>query len=62
MILPVVAYGHPVLRQVCDDIANDYSSLDILIADMWETMYNAHGMGLAAPQINKPIQIGRAHV
>ena len=57
MILPVVAYGHPVLRQVCDDISNDYSSLDILIADMWETMYNAHGMGLAAPQINKPIRL-----
>lgn len=57
MILPVVAYGHPVLRQVCDNISNDYPSLDILITDMWETMYNSHGMGLAAPQINKPIRL-----
>ena len=57
MILPVVAYGHPVLRQVCDDIINDYPNLDVLIADMWETMYNSHGMGLAAPQINKPIRL-----
>lgn len=57
MILPVVAYGHPVLRQVCDDITNDYPNLDVLIADMWETMYNSHGMGLAAPQINKPIRL-----
>lgn len=57
MILPVVAYGHPVLRQVCDDITKDYPNLDVLIADMWETMYNSHGMGLAAPQINKPIRL-----
>lgn len=57
MILPVVAYGHPVLRQVCEDITADYPSLDVLIADMWETMYNSHGMGLAAPQINKAIRL-----
>ncbi|MEY2595084.1 MAG: hypothetical protein RL634_1196 [Bacteroidota bacterium] len=57
MILPIVAYGHPVLRQVCDDITHDYPNLDVLIADMWETMYNSHGMGLAAPQINKSIRL-----
>ncbi|MFN5054694.1 MAG: peptide deformylase [Bacteroidota bacterium] len=57
MILPVVAYGHPVLRQVCVDITTDYPNLDILIADMWETMYNSHGMGIAAPQINKAVRL-----
>lgn len=57
MILPVVAYGHPVLRQVCVDITTDYPNLDILIADMWDTMYNSHGMGIAAPQINKAVRL-----
>lgn len=57
MILPVVAYGHPVLRQVCVDITTDYPNLDILIADMWETMYNSHGMGIAAPQINNAVRL-----
>lgn len=57
MILPVVAYGHPVLRQVCSDITQDYPNLDGLIADMWETMYHSHGMGIAAPQINKAIRL-----
>jgi peptide deformylase len=57
MILPIVAYGHPVLRQVCNDIDADYVGLSKLIADMWETMYYSHGMGIAAPQINKPIRL-----
>lgn len=57
MILPIVAYGAPVLRKVCDDIAPDYPALDKLIADMWETMYNSNGVGLAAPQINKDIRL-----
>src|ERR1700748_682051 len=57
MILPVVAYGHPVLRKVCDDITKDYPGLDKLIADMWDTVYNSNGVGLAAPQINKPIRL-----
>lgn len=57
MILPIVAYGAPVLRKVCDDIAPDYTGLDKLIADMWETMYNSNGVGLAAPQINKDIRL-----
>ena len=57
MILPVVAYGHPVLRQVCVDITTDYPNLDILSADMWDTMYNSHGLGIAAPQINKAVRL-----
>ncbi|MBE2289421.1 MAG: peptide deformylase [Chitinophagaceae bacterium] len=57
MILPVVAYGSPVLRKVCDDITPEYAGLDKLLADMWETLYNSSGVGLAAPQINKPIRL-----
>lgn len=57
MILPIVAYGSPILRKVCSDIAVDYPALDKLIADMWETMYNSNGVGLAAPQINKDIRL-----
>jgi peptide deformylase len=57
MILPIVAYGSPVLRQVCDDITPDYPELEKFIADMWETMYNSNGVGLAAPQVNKPIRL-----
>ena len=57
MILPVVAYGHPVLRKVCDEITAEYPGLEKLIADMWETLYNSNGVGLAAPQINKPIRL-----
>ena len=57
MILPIVAYGSPVLRKVCDEISADYPELDKLIADMWETMYNSNGVGLAAPQINAPIRL-----
>jgi peptide deformylase len=57
MILPIVAYGSPILRRVCSDISADYPNLDKLLADMWETMYNSNGVGLAAPQINKDIRI-----
>lgn len=57
MILPIVAYGSPILRKVCSDITADYPALDKLIADMWETMYNSNGVGLAAPQINKDIRL-----
>jgi peptide deformylase len=57
MILPVVAYGSPVLRKVCDDITPEYAGLDKLLTDMWETLYNSSGVGLAAPQINKPIRL-----
>lgn len=57
MILPIVAYGAPVLRKVCQDISSDYPGLSTLISDMWETMYNSKGVGLAAPQINKDIRL-----
>ena len=57
MILPVVAYGSPILRKVCDDITPGYPGLEKLLADMWETLYNSNGVGLAAPQINKPIRL-----
>ena len=57
MILPIVAYGHPVLRKVAEDIDKDYPGLDKLIEDMWETMYASNGVGLAAPQINKGIRL-----
>lgn len=57
MILPVVAYGNPVLRKVCDEIGPDHPGLEKLIADMWETLYNSNGVGLAAPQVNKPIRL-----
>lgn len=57
MILPIVAYGAPVLRKVAEDITPDYPQLDKLIEDMWETMYASNGVGLAAPQINRPIRL-----
>ncbi len=57
MILPIVAYGSPVLRKLCDDITPNHPGLDKLIADMWETMYNSNGVGLAAPQVNVPIRL-----
>ena len=57
MILPIVAYGSPVLRKVSKEISHDYPQLDKLIEDMWETMYNSRGVGLAAPQINKDIRL-----
>lgn len=57
MILPIVGYGHPVLRKVATDIAADFPGLQKLIADMWETMYASNGVGLAAPQINKDIRL-----
>jgi peptide deformylase len=57
MILPIVAYGSPVLRKLCVDITPDYPELDKLIGDMWDTMYNSNGVGLAAPQINRDIRL-----
>jgi peptide deformylase len=57
MILPIVAYGHPVLRKVASDITPDYPNLAKLIADMWETMYGSNGVGLAAPQVNRDIRL-----
>ncbi len=57
MILPIVAYGDPVLRKVGENITAEYPNLTELIANMWETMYNAHGVGLAAPQVGKAINL-----
>jgi peptide deformylase len=57
MILPIVAYGDPVLKKKATDITKDYPQLDKLIDDMFETMYNASGVGLAAPQIGKDIRL-----
>ncbi|CAM1341059.1 peptide deformylase [Tenacibaculum amylolyticum] len=57
MILPIVAYGDPVLRKVGKEIDKDYPNLAELIANMKETMYNASGVGLAAPQIGKDIRL-----
>ncbi|MEM7487033.1 MAG: peptide deformylase [Bacteroidota bacterium] len=57
MILPIVAYGDPVLRKVAKDIEQDYPKLNELVDNMWETMYNARGVGLAAPQIGLPIRL-----
>jgi peptide deformylase len=57
MILPIVAYGSPILRKLATDITPDHPGLEKLIEDMWETMYNSNGVGLAAPQINKDIRL-----
>lgn len=57
MILPIVAYGSPVLRKLAQDINANYPELNKLVADMWETMYNSNGVGLAAPQINRDIRL-----
>ena len=57
MVFPIVAYGHPVLRKVAEDISADYPGLLKLITDMWETMYASAGVGLAAPQVNKNIRL-----
>jgi len=57
MILPIVAYGDPVLRKKASNITEAYPKLKELLANMWETMYNANGVGLAAPQIGLPIRL-----
>ncbi len=57
MIYPIVAYGDPVLKRKAKEISADYEGLETLISDMWETMYNAEGVGLAAPQIGKSIRL-----
>ena len=57
MILPIVAYGDPLLKRESEDITKDYPALDQLIKDMYETMYHAKGVGLAAPQIGLNIRL-----
>ena len=57
MILPIVAYGDPILKKDCEEIDENYPDLKQLISDMFETMYKAKGVGLAAPQIGKNIRL-----
>lgn len=57
MLLPVFAYGSPILRKVCSDITPDYPGLQQLISDMFETTSFAKGVGLAAPQIGIPVRL-----
>ena len=57
MVLPIVAYGDPVLRKVAEEIDKDYPNLAQLIENMKDTMKNAKGVGLAAPQIGKAIRL-----
>lgn len=57
MILPIVAYGDPVLKKKAEDIDENYPELQKLIENMFETMYAAHGVGLAAPQVGLPIRL-----
>ena len=57
MILPIVAYGSNVLKTKAVNITPDFQDLETLIDNMWETMYNANGVGIAAPQIGKSIRL-----
>jgi len=57
MVLPVVAYGDPVLRKVSQEIDQDYKNLQELIQNMFDTMYDSNGVGIAAPQIGKDIRL-----
>jgi len=57
MILPIYIYGQPVLRKVAEDITPDYPELKPLISDMWETLAQSEGIGLAAPQIGRDIRV-----
>lgn len=57
MIRPIIAYGDPVLRKKAVEIDEDYPDLNLLLEDMFETMYNSQGVGLAAPQIGLSIRI-----
>ena len=57
MILPIVAYGDPILRKKAKEIPEDYPKLDQLVNNMFETMYKASGVGLAGPQVGLPLRI-----
>ena len=57
MILPIVAYGDPVLRKETEEIPKDHPKLDDILENMFETMYEARGIGLAAPQVNLSIRL-----
>ncbi len=57
MILPVYAYGQPILKRKAEEIESDFEGLEDLLEDMWETMYHASGVGLAAPQIGQSLRL-----
>ena len=57
MILPIVAYGDPVLKQEAEEIEPGHEGVETLIENMWETMYASEGVGLAAPQIGQSIRL-----
>ncbi len=57
MVLPIVAYGDPVLRRETEKITKDFPDLDVLIENMFETMYEARGIGLAAPQVGMAVRL-----
>ena len=57
MVLPIVAYGSPILKKEAEEIDENYEGLEQLVADMFETMYEASGVGLAAPQIDRSIRL-----
>jgi peptide deformylase len=57
MIIPIYGYGEPVLRQVGEEITPNYPNLSAIIDNMYDTMYNAFGVGLAAPQVGLPIRL-----
>lgn len=57
MILPIYAYGHPILKRKAEDISSGHTDLAVILANMWETMYAAQGVGLAAPQVGLSVRI-----
>ena len=57
MVLPIYIYGQPVLRKEAEDIPTDYPELDTFLKDMWETLAESEGIGLAAPQVGKAIRV-----
>jgi len=57
MILPIIGYGDPVLRKKGEEIAKDMPNLKQIVSDMYETMYNAYGVGLAAPQVGLSLRL-----
>jgi peptide deformylase len=57
MIYPIVVYGHPVLKKVASDIEKDEPDLEQFVGDMFETLYQAEGLGLAAPQVGKSLRL-----
>ena len=57
MVLPIYIYGQPVLRKVAEDIPADYPELDKFLQDMWDTLAESEGIGLAAPQVGRPVRV-----